>query len=55
MKVTPLPYQISLVKAPTSNIIKRFLTNQLYTSEINQNELYKARSQSQSQSQIKSK
>ncbi|OUM56602.1 hypothetical protein PIROE2DRAFT_65447, partial [Piromyces sp. E2] len=50
MKVTPLPYQISLVKAPTSNIVKRFIINQQF--EINQSELYKARSQTQSQNQL---
>jgi len=51
MKATPLPYQISLVKAPTSNIVKRVNMEQYYPIEFNQNEIFKSKIQNPSESQ----
>jgi len=44
MKVTPLPYQISCVKAPTSDVIKRFNVDSIF---INQEESIKSKIQAQ--------
>lgn len=53
MKVTPLPYQISCVKAPTSDVVKRFYIGTAFNT--NQNELVKSKSQAQAPAQSSSK